>query len=243
MTEAVMDAAKEEPLAAPDSAMDIEESDDAVVEAPVAAKVEASEGAPEAKASAEPAPCRTLYVRNLDEKRKAKELRSLLHALFSAYGEIEWISAHKALKLRGQAFITFRDVESATAALRRLQGSQFLDRPLRMQYARQQTLRPLGRTAKRRERPNNAPKPPPSKKAKEPPNRVLFAQDVPPGDALQERCARFAGFVEIRAVPAKPNISFVEFASEQHAAVAVSALHGTVIKDGAPPLRLTYAKK
>lgn len=220
-------------------------------------------------ASAEPAPCRTLYARNLDEKRGSKELRLLLHALFSPHGEVEWISAHKTLKLRGQAFITFRDLASATAALRRLQGSMFLDRPLHLQYARQQSHRPLGRTAKRRVRGGatdvgvtagksnggeaggkgaQTAAPSPTKTAPRvpeqlTPNRILFAEQVPPGDALGERCARFAGFVEVRPVPAKPTISFVEFASEQHAAVAVSALNGTVIVDGTAPLKLSYAKK
>ncbi len=75
------------------------------------------------------------------------------------------------------------------------------------------------------------------------PNRVLFAQQTPPGSALAERCARLAGFVEVRAVPGKPGIAFVEFNTEANAAVAVAALDGDVLVEGMPPLQIAYAKK
>ena len=197
---------------------------------------------------ADNAPCRTLYLRGLDEKRKAAVLRQLLHALFSAYGEIEWISCHRAVALRGQAFITFTDLEAATNAMRRLQGVGFLERPLQIAYARSETLRPKGKKAVKQPRPRPEPTSEPKPKrvktnSKLVPNRILFAQQVSNVKVLSERCARFAGFVEVRAVPAKPAIAFVEFITEQHAAVAVSALHGTAIEPNTEPLQLAYAKK
>lgn len=199
-------------------------------------------------AKADNAPCRTLYLRGLDEKRKAAVIRQLLHAMFSAYGEIEWISCHRAVALRGQAFITFADVETATNAMRRLQGVGFLERPLQIAYARTETLRPKGKKAVKQPRPRPEPtsEPKPKRMKSNPklaPNRILFAQQVSNVKILSERCARFAGFVEVRPVPAKPAIAFVEFVTEQHAAVAVAALHGTAIEPNTEPLQLAYAKK
>ncbi|CAF1136357.1 unnamed protein product [Didymodactylos carnosus] len=42
----------------------------------------------------------------------------------------------KSPKMRGQAFIIFDDVQNSTAALRSLQGLEFFEKPLRIQYAK-----------------------------------------------------------------------------------------------------------
>lgn len=236
--------------------------DDATPNANVApASEEAATPQVAEKAAPAPAPCRTLYLRDLDEKRKLPQLRKLLHAYFTPYGEVEWIYASRAVRLRGQAFVTFRDEACATTALKKAHGEQFLGRPLQVQYARSVTLRPQGKKAtaankgKRRAADADAgagagggasaARPPKPKRQKTalPPNPILFAEKVPPGNALAERCARFAGFVEVRGVPAKPTIAFVEFASEQHAAVCMGALGGVVLVEGTEPLVLSYAKK
>ena len=63
-------------------------------------------------------------------------LKQQLFELFSQYGNIVEIVALKTLKMRGQAFIVYRDVRSATSALRSLQGFVFREKPLRINYAK-----------------------------------------------------------------------------------------------------------
>ncbi|KAG0275768.1 hypothetical protein BGZ96_003621 [Linnemannia gamsii] len=81
-------------------------------------------------------PNQTIYVRNLNEKINKIELKRSLYCLFSAYGKVISIVASKTSRDRGQAFIAFSDIVSATAALRGLQGFNFYDRPMEIQYAK-----------------------------------------------------------------------------------------------------------
>ncbi|KAJ1993415.1 hypothetical protein H4R33_000670 [Dimargaris cristalligena] len=81
-------------------------------------------------------PKETLYVHRLNEKVKKPELKRSLYALFSTYGRIVNIRAAKTSNLRGQAFIEFVDVGSATIAMQRLNGFIFYDLPLVIEYAR-----------------------------------------------------------------------------------------------------------
>lgn len=62
-------------------------------------------------------PKETLYIRNINEKVKSRgsaaliaDLKYALYILFSAFGEIAEIVAKKNNRMRGQAFIVFRDV-------------------------------------------------------------------------------------------------------------------------------------
>lgn len=89
-----------------------------------------------------------------------------------------------------------------------------------------------------------------------PPNRILFIDNLPlivhdtqanrpttVAAALTDLFARFAGFLEVRPVPGKDRIAFVEFDSDQNAAVAMSGLQSHPLGD--PPLRMrvAFAKK
>eukprot|EP00700_Malawimonas_jakobiformis_P000882 EC719755.1.p3 GENE.EC719755.1~~EC719755.1.p3 ORF type:complete len:65 (+),score=11.35 EC719755.1:218-412(+) len=42
----------------------------------------------------------------------------------------------KTLKMRGQAFVVFKDVASAANAMRQMQGFPFYDKPLRILYGK-----------------------------------------------------------------------------------------------------------
>ncbi|KAK1966268.1 RNA recognition domain-containing protein [Colletotrichum sublineola] len=76
-------------------------------------------------------PNQTLYVTNLpSNKIQKQDLRTELYLLFSTYGPVLDIVAMKTMKMRGQAHITFRDVQTATQAMRSLEGFEFLGRPL-----------------------------------------------------------------------------------------------------------------
>lgn len=81
-------------------------------------------------------PNQTIYVNNLYEKIGVEQLKKCLHALFSQFGRILEIVASRSYRLRGQAWVVFADVASATNALRTMQGFPFFDKQLRIQYAK-----------------------------------------------------------------------------------------------------------
>lgn len=81
-------------------------------------------------------PSHTIYINNLNEKVKKEELKKSLYAIFSQFGQIMDIVALKTLKMRGQAFIIFKEIASATNALRTMQGFPFYDKPLRINYSK-----------------------------------------------------------------------------------------------------------
>ena len=58
------------------------------------------------------------------------ELKKSLYAIFSQFGPILDIVALKTLKMRGQAFVVFKDIASATNALRSMQGFPFYEKPM-----------------------------------------------------------------------------------------------------------------
>jgi RNA recognition motif-containing protein len=80
-------------------------------------------------------PKQTIYINNLNERIKKEELRKSLYAMFSQFGIILDVVALKTLKMRGQAFIVFKDTVSATNAMRAMQNFPFYDKPMRIQYA------------------------------------------------------------------------------------------------------------
>jgi len=81
-------------------------------------------------------PNETLYVNNLNEKVKKDEMRRALYAVFSQFGTVLDVLVKKTLKLRGQAFIIFRDIGSASNALRQMNNFIFYDKPMRVTFAR-----------------------------------------------------------------------------------------------------------
>lgn len=81
-------------------------------------------------------PSHTIYINNLNEKVKKDELKKSLYAIFSQFGQILDIVALKTLKMRGQAFIIFKEIASATNALRTMQGFPFYDKPMTINYSK-----------------------------------------------------------------------------------------------------------
>lgn len=81
-------------------------------------------------------PNHTIYINNLNEKVKKEELKKSLYAIFSQFGQILDIVALKTLKMRGQAFVIFKEISSATNALRTMQGFPFYDKPMRIAYSK-----------------------------------------------------------------------------------------------------------
>ena len=61
---------------------------------------------------------------------RSAELKRALYALFSQFGQVIDIVALKTMKMRGQAFVVFRELGSSTNALRQLQGFPFYNKPM-----------------------------------------------------------------------------------------------------------------
>lgn len=57
-------------------------------------------------------------------------MKRSLYALFSQFGQIIDIVAMKTTKMRGQAFVVFKELAASTNALRQLQGFPFYNKPM-----------------------------------------------------------------------------------------------------------------
>lgn len=81
-------------------------------------------------------PNQTIYVNNLNEDLKKEDLKKHLYGVFSQFGPVMDIVAMKTPKMRGQAFVVFREIPMATNALRTMQGFPFFDKPMRITFAK-----------------------------------------------------------------------------------------------------------
>mmetsp|Transcript_8916 Transcript_8916/g.26771 ORF Transcript_8916/g.26771 Transcript_8916/m.26771 type:complete len:217 (-) Transcript_8916:47-697(-) len=212
------------------------------------------------------APNQTVYINNLNEKIKKDALKKSLYSVFSQFGKIVEVTCCIGLRLRGQAWVVFADVGSATNALRQMQGFPFYDKPMRIAFAKAKSdviakadgsFKPRAKRA--REEP---PKPPPAEpmaiaeepaapeapkkpKANNPPSNVLFAENLP-ADCTDMILAvlfqQYAGFKEVRMVPGNKGMAFVEFSGETEATVALSGLDGFKLTPEVE-LALSFAKR
>ena len=72
-----------------------------------------------------------LYVTNLPSSKIQKEdLRTALYLLFSTHGPVLDVVALKTMKMRGQAHIVYRDIQTATQAMRSLDGFEIFGRKM-----------------------------------------------------------------------------------------------------------------
>lgn len=82
-------------------------------------------------------PNQTLYVRGVPSAKIQKEdLRTALYLLFSTYGPVLDVVALKTHSMRGQAHIVYRDIQTATQAMRALDGFNFLGYEIKVSYAK-----------------------------------------------------------------------------------------------------------
>ncbi|TVY42291.1 U2 small nuclear ribonucleoprotein B'' [Lachnellula subtilissima] len=80
---------------------------------------------------------RELYITNLPSSKIQKEdLRRELYILFATYGPVLDVVALRTMKMRGQAHIVYRDIQTATQAMRSLQGFEFFGKEMQIQYAK-----------------------------------------------------------------------------------------------------------
>ncbi len=78
----------------------------------------------------------TLYVNHLNEKIKIELLRENLYYLFSQFGDVLEINVRKSKKMRGQAFIVYKDINEATRAKVSLNNFLFLGSRISVDYAK-----------------------------------------------------------------------------------------------------------
>lgn len=251
-------------------------------------------------------PNNSIYINNLNEKIKKDELKKSLYAIFSQFGQILDIIALKTLKMRGQAFVAFKDINSATNALRSMQGFPFYDKPMRIQYAKgdsdcvakmkgtyierpkhgkimavpeadskkqkKKAAREQARTQLQASSiaqpallhghstalpagmvsqvlgptPTPAAQPSiPTTSLEQPPNQILFLTNLPKETnemMLSMLFNQFPGFKEVRLVPGRHDIAFVEFENEVLGAAAKDALQGFKITP-TNAMKITFAKK
>lgn len=79
-----------------------------------------------------------------------------------------------------------------------------------------------------------------------PPNKILFLRELPDNydeAALGTIFGRFEGFQEVRLVPGRKGIAFVEYENESGAISAKEATSGMVLGDNGKPIRVTYQRQ
>lgn len=219
-------------------------------------------------------PNHTVYINNINDKIKKEELKRSLYALFSQFGHVVDIVALKTMKMRGQAFVVYKELSSATGALRQLQGFPFYSKPMRIQYAKSdsEALAKMRGTFVDKDKKKDKKKAKALEQANKkptlgtpmdtsnsiflttsqslqvpdnPPNYILFLNNLPEETnemMLSMLFNQFPGFKEVRLIPGRHDIAFVEFESEGQAGAARDALQGFKITPH-HAMKITYAKK
>lgn len=79
-----------------------------------------------------------------------------------------------------------------------------------------------------------------------PPNKILFLRDLPDTadqESLTAVFGRFEGFQEVRLVPGRKGIAFVEYESESGAISAKEATSGMPMGEQGKPIRVTFQRQ
>jgi len=79
-----------------------------------------------------------------------------------------------------------------------------------------------------------------------PPNKILFVQNLPDDfdvEALTGIFGRFEGFREVRLVPGRRGIAFVEYDAEAGAITAKENTAGMALEGGEKTMKVTYQRQ
>lgn len=77
----------------------------------------------------------TIYVNNLNDRVPISKQKIALEKVFSKYGKIESIKALNSYFRRGQAWITFSNIDSAVAAIKGENGTQIFEKYVNVSFA------------------------------------------------------------------------------------------------------------
>lgn len=235
-----------------------------------------------------------LYVNNLNEKIKLDIMKQSLKVLFKEYGSVLGVTAHRNLRMRGQAFVTLDTKQAAAKAVKEVQQFPLYGKPMQLSFARTESdalvkkrhpddmdSHKQERLKRKKESRRTNPirqkllaKQEASRKAHEtalitgvpaapvaaparrivqipdeylPPNKILFVQNLPDDttkESLETLFKPYPNLIEVRTIPGRRNIAFVEFVDEASSGVAREALHNTKLGgDDGVKLKVTNAKK
>ncbi|KAF5308988.1 hypothetical protein D9611_014848 [Ephemerocybe angulata] len=242
---------------------------------------------------------RNALYQNLNEKIKPDVMKASLRGLFKTYGEVLDVVAHKNLRMRGQAFVSFENADVAKKAMKEVQRFPLYSKPMQISFARsrsdavvqkkdpnnfddhktkrQEHKSPFsnffdpyiltystqkrrdtqtpqsqvprqtsGSRNRRRSRASTAKRPAVQMPDEYlPPNKILFLQNLPESvtkDQLNALFSQYPNLYEVRLIPTKKDIAFVEFLDEGSAGVAKDALHNYKL-DGENKIKITFARK
>lgn len=210
-------------------------------------------------------PKKTIYINNLNEKVSINKLKSELLKIFKPYGKILEINAIKTLRLKGQAFITFEEIESATKALEKT-GIEIFNKPIMISYAKlnsdivesqdsinkRKSNKVSTTTIKKKRKVDSKEIQNIKKKRLEilnewkqlPPNHILLIQNVKKFEDLENIFNDFNGFENIRLVKVK-NLAFIEFENEEMASNCLEQINDEQLNKFGPEdeVILSFAKK
>lgn len=196
-------------------------------------------------------PNQTLYVYNLDDKINTNDLVKLLYELFVPYGEVVDIHARRTNKLRGQAFVAFREISSATAAIKGVKDRVFLNRPIKVAYARKASYKAMKPTecyrlvSALRQRLSQAEEPQEHVATHDPSSQsyTLVVENLHPEMnkvAVELLFKQYPGYKDCRFVEGKC-IAFVDFSTLYQGEVALQGLQGFKVSH-THELRISFAK-
>uniref|UniRef100_A0A2R9A554 RRM domain-containing protein n=1 Tax=Pan paniscus TaxID=9597 RepID=A0A2R9A554_PANPA len=189
-------------------------------------------------------PNHTIYINNMNDKIKKEELKRCLYALFSQFGHVVDFVALKTMKMRG------RELGSSTNS----QGFPFYDLDIISEMCgtfadkekkKAKTVEQTATTTNKRPASTQGNSTPNPQVLDYPPNYILFLNNLPEETnemMLSMLFNQFPGFKEVRLVPGRHDIAFVEFENDGQAGAARDALQGFKITTS-HAMKITYAKK
>lgn len=238
-------------------------------------------------------PNETLYIQNLNERVKLPVLKQSLEALFSTYGKVLSVIAHANVRMRGQAFVSFKSQDTAAKAMREVNGFPLYGKAMRITFAktksdsvvrhlagtegdaaldahkkarlaqkpitrRRNVLRQREMERKRKAAaagvPVEAVEPRSASLARVqanqlpdeylPPNKILFLQQIPSTttrEDLQNLFGTYPNLHEVRIVPGRSDIAFVEYNDIPSGVQAREATNGYTFPSG-ERLKVSYAR-
>ncbi|ODN74196.1 hypothetical protein, variant 1 [Cryptococcus amylolentus CBS 6039] len=80
--------------------------------------------------------CPTLYLQNLNEKVRIQVMKETLSNLFKPYRPLGPVTAHRNVRMRGQAFVSFPDIETANQARRDVHEFPLYGKPIQIKFAK-----------------------------------------------------------------------------------------------------------
>ncbi|KAI3626023.1 hypothetical protein CBS9595_001384 [Malassezia furfur] len=238
-------------------------------------------------------PNETLYIQNLNENVKLPVLKQSLEALFSTYGKVLSVVAHTNVRMRGQAFVSFKSRDVAAKAMREVNGFPLYGKAMRITFAKSKSdsvvrylagpegeaaleshkrtrlaEKPLKRRRNilreremlRKRKAAEAGVPVESVEPKSgslarvqanqlpdeylPPNKILFLQQIPSTttrDDLEKLFGAYPNLLEVRTIPGRSDIAFVEYNDIPSGVQAREATNGYAMPNG-ERLKVSYAR-